>query len=41
MTNVLLQLVRDIINGECYQQARNQLGTPEGAKSFPRGAQIF
>jgi len=23
------------------KQARNQLGTPGGAKSFPRGAQIF
>jgi len=22
-------------------QARNQLGTPGGAKSFPRGAQLF
>jgi len=25
----------------CYQQARNQLGTPGGAKSFLRGAYIF
>jgi len=25
----------------CYLQACNQLGTPGGAKSFPRGAQIF
>jgi len=41
MTNVLPQLVRDIINGECYQQARNQLGTPGGTKSFPRGDKIF
>jgi len=24
-----------------HKQARNQLGTPGGAKSFPRGAQIF
>jgi len=26
---------------EHQRQARNQLGTPGGAKSFPRGAQIF
>jgi len=24
-----------------YKQARNQLGTPGGAKSFPRGAKSF
>jgi len=30
-----------IINKLCLVQARNQLETPGGAKSFLRGAQIF
>jgi len=30
-----------VVGRPTCHQARNQLGTPGGAKSFPRGAQIF
>jgi len=33
-----LELGREM---DSWRQARNQLGTPGGTKSFPRGAQIF
>jgi len=29
ITNVLLQLVRDIINGDCYQRYEQQKGRPD------------
>jgi len=41
MTNVLLQLVRDIINGECYQQALTSLGHQEGQRVFREDPKIF
>jgi len=32
----------EVVSNECgLKQARNQIGTPGGAKSFLRGAQIF
>jgi len=33
--------MQSFIKKESEEQARNQIGTPGGAKSFPSGAQIF
>ena len=38
--NARLSFAQNAIN-VCRLQARNQLGTPKGAKSFLRGDQIF
>ena len=31
----------ELLTDRTFRQARNQLGTPGGAKSFPRGAKFF